>query len=251
MIIANTNKYRLDLNADQSRRLVLKPELLEIQIERDEFVSALQSLQRSRPNASTDQIFDGLWKRFGERAQERVNEVPGMLISRGLEAVSPRTRKGTRVRFSASKGSLVLYSHHPDIGEEGSVTTMPGFGQRTYLPGPGGGLLYVKWDRSGTIGVSPNDVEKVGSLRTGPGRKGQTFERDDVVIETTLHPVIGFDGVGNLHERIAAVLDWPMEDVRSMSLPSLRELVRPVDPALADEISQTIQSGSHITRKGR
>jgi hypothetical protein len=83
----------------------------------------------------------------------------------GLDEVSPRTRQGTRVRFNAHPGSLVLYTHHPEIGEEGSVTTMPGFGKRTYLPGPGGGLLYVDWDQSGTIGVSPKDVEKANGKR--------------------------------------------------------------------------------------
>ena len=81
----------------------------------------------------------------------------------GLDGVGKGTRKGTRVRFNAHRGSLVLYSHHPEIGEEGTVGTMPGFGKRTYLPGPGGGLLYVDWDQSGMIGVSPNDVERVHS----------------------------------------------------------------------------------------
>jgi hypothetical protein len=87
----------------------------------------------------------------------------------GLGGVGKGTRKGTRVRFSAHPGSLVLYSHHPEIGEEGTVGTMPGFGKRTYLPGPGGGLLYVDWDQSGMIGVSPNDVEKVKAKQSGLG----------------------------------------------------------------------------------
>jgi hypothetical protein len=87
----------------------------------------------------------------------------------GFSGVSPRTRQGTRVRFNAHPGSLVLYSRHPEIGEEGSVGTMPGFGKRTYLPGPGGGLLYVNWDDSGMIGVSPNDVEKAKAKQSGLG----------------------------------------------------------------------------------
>lgn len=87
----------------------------------------------------------------------------------GLDGVGKGTRKGTRVRFAAHPGSLVLYSHHPEIGEEGTVGTMPGFGKRTYLPGPGGGLLYVDWDQSGMIGVSPNDVEKVKAKQSGLG----------------------------------------------------------------------------------
>src|ERR1700733_1312699 len=51
---------------------------------------------------------------------------------------------------------------------------------------------------------------------------------------------------GSLHARIAAALGWPMRDVQSMSLQSLRDLVRPVDPGLADEISRVVQAGSHI-----
>jgi len=116
---------------------------------------------------------------------------------KGLGAVSPRTRKGARVTFNAHPGSLVLYSQHPELGEQGTVTTMPGFGKRTYLPGPGGGLLYVDWDQAGTIGVSPNDVDKASKrspyskLKVGPGRPGQRFTHGDMEITTTLHPVKG------------------------------------------------------------
>jgi len=91
----------------------------------------------------------------------------------GLDGVSPRTRQGTRVVFNPSPGSLVLYRLHPEPGEEGSVTTMPGFGKHTYLPGPGGGLLYVNWDEAGTIGVSPNDVDKVGRKRAATRNLGE------------------------------------------------------------------------------
>jgi hypothetical protein len=78
-------------------------------------------------------------------------------------SVSKSTRLGTRVRFV---GYGVMYSNPPARGEEGEVTYMPGFKPRTYLPGPGGGLLYVKWDDIGVMGVSPNDLEKVtGSQR--------------------------------------------------------------------------------------
>lgn len=53
-------------------------------------------------------------------------------------------------------------------------------------------------------------------------------------------------GPGSLHERIAATLGWSMRDVQSLSLPSLRDLVRPVSPALAEEIGDVIQTGSHV-----
>jgi hypothetical protein len=52
----------------------------------------------------------------------------------------------------------------------------------------------------------------------------------------------------SLHERIAKALDWPLADVQSMSLAALRELVRPVDKKLADEISAALSGGSHLKR---
>jgi len=56
----------------------------------------------------------------------------------------------------------------------------------------------------------------------------------------------GADRTAPLHEQIAKALGWPLKDVRSMSLHSLRDLVRPVDRALADDISAMIRSGKHI-----
>jgi hypothetical protein len=38
-------------------------------------------------------------------------------------------------------------------------------------------------------------------------------------------------------ERVSKALNWPIEDVRSMSTASLREVVRPVSPKLAHELS--------------
>jgi hypothetical protein len=49
-----------------------------------------------------------------------------------------------------------------------------------------------------------------------------------------------------MHARIALALGWSLEDVRSFSLPALRELVRPVAPELAEEITQALANGSHI-----
>lgn len=49
-----------------------------------------------------------------------------------------------------------------------------------------------------------------------------------------------------MHERIAKVLGWSVQDVKSFSLQALREMVAPVNPKLAAEITQAIQSGSYI-----
>ncbi len=53
---------------------------------------------------------------------------------------------------------------------------------------------------------------------------------------------------GSLHERAAEALGWSMKDVQSVSLQSLRDLVRPVDRRLADDITLVVASGGHITR---
>ncbi len=50
----------------------------------------------------------------------------------------------------------------------------------------------------------------------------------------------------DLHERIAEVLRWTVHDVHTASLATLRELVRPVDKVLAEEISRVIRDGGHI-----
>jgi len=81
-----------------------------------------------------------------------------------------RTRVGTRVRFVPNPGSFQLYSNPPEDGEEGEVTTVAHVGgRRSSMRGPGGGLLYIAWDRTGPQGVSPSDVEVVS------GRKGRAL----------------------------------------------------------------------------
>ena len=52
--------------------------------------------------------------------------------------------------------------------------------------------------------------------------------------------------MSDLHERIAKVLGWSVKDAQSLSMASLRELVRPVDPKLAREMDYVIQSGAYI-----
>ncbi len=52
--------------------------------------------------------------------------------------------------------------------------------------------------------------------------------------------------VSDLHDRIAKVLGWSTRDAQSLSMASLRELVRPVDPNLARELDYVIQSGEYV-----
>lgn len=57
--------------------------------------------------------------------------------------------------------------------------------------------------------------------------------------------------VGSIHERAARALGWPLQDVQSLSFHSLRELVRPVDPGLASEMTEAIQTSAYVTGKRR
>lgn len=50
-----------------------------------------------------------------------------------------------------------------------------------------------------------------------------------------------------LHERVADFLGWSLRDVRSFSLPTLRELVRGTDKPGRDEI---LAGMDHVTRSG-
>jgi hypothetical protein len=56
----------------------------------------------------------------------------------------------------------------------------------------------------------------------------------------------GAENAGSIHERAAKVLGWKVTDAQSMSMESLRENVRAVDPALAEEMSGGIRGGSYI-----
>jgi hypothetical protein len=53
----------------------------------------------------------------------------------------------------------------------------------------------------------------------------------------------------NLHARVAAVLGWTESETQSFSLLSLRELVRPVSPKLAHEL--TLATEHNLTRHRR
>jgi len=52
-----------------------------------------------------------------------------------------------------------------------------------------------------------------------------------------------------MHSRIAACLGWTVEATRGFSLQALRELVRPLSPALAEEISEAISQGVIVESK--
>ena len=58
-----------------------------------------------------------------------------------------------------------------------------------------------------------------------------------------LHP--GLRLVNDLYDRAARALGWKPADARTVSMRTLRDLVRPVDPDLAQEMTLAIQSGAY------
>jgi len=52
--------------------------------------------------------------------------------------------------------------------------------------------------------------------------------------------------LASFRKRIAECLGWSVNDTRSFSLPTLRELVRGKDPELAAQFDRFLQSGRHI-----
>ena len=100
-----------------------------------------------------------------------------------LTEANKSLRVGTRVVFVGSRAG---YSNAPEVGEQGTVTTMPGFGARTYLPGPGGGLLYVDWDELGVSGIAPQDLEKVNKPKAKAKKPEAAPAEEAVTVASTV-----------------------------------------------------------------
>jgi hypothetical protein len=61
--------------------------------------------------------------------------------------------QGLRVVFSPTPAALSRYGYRvPATGTCGTITAARvGAGLRTYLDGPGGGLVFVEWDEDGLV----------------------------------------------------------------------------------------------------
>ena len=129
---------------------------------------------------------------------------------------------------------------------------------------------FAKMDRSYQFKL----LEEIRSMLDGPrreyyqtadavraGARAHPAFRDasDATIDTARQRVLGERAArtaspspspttagGSLHQRIAGALGWPLEETHKFSLAALRDLVRPVNPALADEMSRSLQSGGHL-----
>lgn len=70
--------------------------------------------------------------------------------------------KGLRVVFSPNPASGTTYQYRvPESGARGTITAVrTGGGVRTYIPGPGAGLVYVEWDGDGLVcAISLRDLK--------------------------------------------------------------------------------------------
>jgi len=70
---------------------------------------------------------------------------------------------GQLVKFVPNPASFALYRVAPHVGATGVVVSVPlGGGRRsTTMPGPGGGLVYVRWTDGSVMGVAPGDLQKI------------------------------------------------------------------------------------------
>lgn len=73
---------------------------------------------------------------------------------------------GTRVVSQPTPASRALYGYPvPAAGTLGTVTPVSfGRGSRTSLPGPHGGLVYVRWDDGLFCGVPRFDLRRLGPI---------------------------------------------------------------------------------------
>jgi len=67
---------------------------------------------------------------------------------------------GLRVVFRPNPAACAVYGPEaPESGACGTVTpTDTPAGHRTFLPGPRGGVVFVRWDDGRLFGVSPRDL---------------------------------------------------------------------------------------------
>ena len=90
-------------------------------------------------------------------------------------------REGTRVHYDPNPASHALYSpqYRARRGDHGRVTSIS-LGRRsaTCMPGPGGGLVYVRWSDGRVFGVAPQDLRRApGDAFDGLSRKRRRRKR--------------------------------------------------------------------------
>lgn len=133
--------------------------------------------------------------------------------------VSPRSRAGTRVVMKANPASRALYTNPPADGMEGTVTPVSiGRGKVTFMGGPGGGLLYVKWDDGESMGVSPNDLDLAPKGKTARNLDQKQWHYIERQVENQDDILYIVDNAQRLTERdVEKSLEEYLEDLPSNS----------------------------------
>lgn len=91
-----------------------------------------------------------------------------------------KVRAGTRVVVRANPAMRMIYLtggvELPIEGTAGTVTAIPTpGGRRTYMGGPGGGLVYVEFDDGTFIGVSPHHLDYERGLQASEGLRAKSI----------------------------------------------------------------------------
>lgn len=122
-----------------------------------------------------------------------------------------RLRENAVVTFTPNPASRGLYSGKlPKAGEAGTVVKMNVGGSKriTYMPGPGGGLVYVNWPSIGTCGISPIDLTKgapADAVLASIVHQGAVYSADASFPE--LGEYVSLHGVGAALIALAGVCD--------------------------------------------
>jgi len=89
-------------------------------------------------------------------------------------------REGLRVCLRANPAGMMMYTHagDPRSGDCGETVTVPvPGGRKTCMPGPGGGLVYVRWDSGHVAGVFKGHLVSGGGKALAGGKRRRKARR--------------------------------------------------------------------------
>lgn len=129
-------------------------------------------------DADPSSVCGSLWYHKMRPADKRLIVQKAEAKKMKKNPVSLRIREGTRVQFKPTPASLALYTRPPKSGALGTVkpVNLGGGKHKTSLAGPGGGLVYVKWDDGYFQGVSSLDLVKMPRAHKRVAERGLDYD---------------------------------------------------------------------------
>jgi len=101
--------------------------------------------------------------------------VPKATAKKKARSNSARFRSGARVVVKANAAARQLYAGLPANGTEGVVVAVPvGQESKSFMPGPGGGLNFVRFSSGKVMGVSPRDLVAAPPRAKPKSRQGHS-----------------------------------------------------------------------------